>query len=65
MDELIKKIEEQNQKIDAMYKSVERLRKYFYWTLILTIVFFVLPLIGLIFVIPLYLNTLNVSGLGF
>ncbi len=46
-------------KIDAMYRSVERLRKFFMWTLIITAVMFILPLIGVIFLIPVYLNTLG------
>jgi hypothetical protein len=44
-------------KIDAMYASVEKLRKYFLWTGIITVVLFVLPLIGLMFAIPSFLNT--------
>jgi hypothetical protein len=44
-------------KIDAMYASVEKLRKYFLWTGIITVVLFVLPLIGLMFAIPSFLNS--------
>jgi len=46
-------------KIDATYRSVERMRKFFMWTLIITAVMFILPLIGVILVIPMYLNMLN------
>lgn len=60
MDEVIlKKIEEQEKKIDAIYVSVEKTRKYFLWTLIASIVMFVLPLIGLVFAIPFLLTTLS------
>ncbi len=45
----LKRLEE---KIDAIWVSVEKTRKYFLATMILTIAVFVLPLIGLIFVIP-------------
>jgi hypothetical protein len=45
------------QKVDAMYTSVEKLRKYFLWTGIISVALFVLPLIGLIFAIPAFLNT--------
>jgi type II secretory pathway component PulF len=62
IDQLYKKIEEQEQKINAIYKSVERTRKFFMWTLILSIAFFIVPLIGLIFVIPQFLNIY--SGYG-
>ena len=44
-------------KVDAMYASVEKLRKYFLWTGIITVVLFIVPLIGLIFVIPSFINS--------
>jgi hypothetical protein len=55
--DILQKLEEQGRKIDEMYRSVEKLRKYFLWTLIITVVTIVLPLIGLILVIPKILNT--------
>lgn len=45
------------QKVDAMYASVEKLRKYFLWTGIITVVLFVVPLIGLAFAIPSFINS--------
>lgn len=62
--DIFKKLEEQEQKIDKIYRSVEKMRKYFLWSLIIGIVFIVLPLVGLIFIIPMFLKTLNLSGLG-
>lgn len=61
MDEvvLLEKLAEQEKKLEAVYVSVEKTRKYFLWTLILSIVFFLLPLIGLVFVIPFFLTTLS------
>jgi hypothetical protein len=65
MEELIKKLEEQQVKIDAMYVSVEKLRKYFLWTLIITIVTIALPIIAMMFILPSLLNTLSGAyGLG-
>jgi len=55
-NELLKKIEAQEQKIDAIYKSVEKTRKYFLWVLIISVAVVVLPAIGLIFVIPNFLS---------
>ena len=52
---------EQQKKIDAIYVSVEKTRKYFLWTLIITLVLFFLPLIGLLFAIPAFLNTLGTA----
>lgn len=59
--ELEKRFATQEQKIDAVFKSVERIRKYMYWTFVLTLVFFVLPLIALIFVIPAFMGSLGSS----
>jgi predicted ferric reductase len=56
------KIEELNRKIDAIYLSVEKTRKYFFWTMVVTLVVFVLPLIGLVFVIPSFFEQLHRSN---
>lgn len=53
----------QDKKLDAIYRSVEKTRKYFLWTLVTTIVLFVLPLIGLAILLPWLMTTL-LSGYG-
>ncbi len=60
--DLKQKIESQQFKIDAIYVSVEKTRKYFLWTFIITVVLFVLPLIGLIFVMPSFLSIYGGGG---
>ena len=50
------KLDEQAVKLDEIYRSVEKLRKYFKWTMIITIIVVVLPLIGLVFALPAFLN---------
>ncbi len=50
------KTEELEKKIDKLQHSIDRLNKIFLWTIIITAVLFVLPLIGLIFVIPQFLS---------
>lgn len=55
--ELIKKLEEQGAKIDAIYTSVEKTRKYFSVTLWITVLMVVVPLLVLGFVIPSFLDT--------
>jgi type IV secretory pathway component VirB8 len=57
--ELDTKIKQIDQKLAAIYKSVEKTRKYFLWTLIISVVVFVLPLVGIAFVIPLFLGSLS------
>ena len=64
-NEILKKIEEQGRRIEEIFVSVEKTRKYFLWTLIISVAFVVLPIIGLMLVIPQFLNNLDaVSGLG-
>jgi type II secretory pathway component PulF len=63
MDEEIKeKLQQTDEKLDKIYKSCEQTRKYFLWTMIISIVVIVLPLIGLLIVIPSFLSLF--SGLG-
>ena len=50
-------------KIDRIWHSVEATRKMYKWSLIIGIVLFVLPLIGLLFAIPAYLKSVDISGL--
>ena len=54
--ETIKRIDALDKKLDEIYRSVEKTRKYFLWVLIATIVMFILPLIGLVFAIPQFLS---------
>jgi hypothetical protein len=60
--ELSARLAELEQKMDAMYASVEKLRKYFLWTGIISIALVVLPLIGLLFAIPSFLETYSQIG---
>lgn len=50
------------EKLDATFRSAEQTRKYFLWTLIGTLAFFVLPLMGLLFAIPSFFATYNALG---
>jgi hypothetical protein len=60
--ELTQRLAALEEKVDKMYASVEKLRKYFLWTGIITVALFVLPLIGLAFAIPSFLNTYSQIG---
>jgi hypothetical protein len=64
--EIYKKLIELEEKINRVYISVEKTRKYFMWSMILTISLFVLPLIASIFIVPSFISnyTSNLSGLG-
>ncbi len=52
-----KKLEDLEKKIDAVYVSAEKTRKYFLILMIVSIVAFVLPLLGLLFAIPTFIST--------
>lgn len=56
-NEILEVLRENQKIIKQTYKSVEKTRKYFLYTAIVTILMFVLPIIGLIIVIPMFLNT--------
>ena len=60
------RLDAQDAQLEHIYKSTEATRKYFLWTMIVSIILFVLPLFGLAFVIPVFLNSyasiLNVVG---
>jgi polyferredoxin len=52
------------QKIDKLQRSIDSLNKMFKWTLIITVFLFVVPLIGLLLVIPQFISTVtNYGGL--
>ncbi|MDQ3014719.1 MAG: hypothetical protein M3Q73_02560 [bacterium] len=55
--ETTQQLKELQDKIDKVYASVEKTRKYFLWTMIITVVAFVLPLIILAFIIPSFIST--------
>jgi hypothetical protein len=64
-NEIFKKLEEQGRKIEEIFVSVEKTRKYLLWTLIISAAFVILPIVGLMFAIPQFFNNLDaVSGLG-
>lgn len=56
-NEILQKIKENRELLDRIYISAEKTRKYFLWVLIISVVVFVLPLIGLFFAVPSFLDT--------
>jgi len=51
------KLDDLEKKIDAVYVSVEKTRKYFLTIIWIMVVTFVLPLIAMAFAIPKFINT--------
>lgn len=66
IDELGRIIQEQQKKIDAIYRSVEQTRKLYLWTIIITLALFVIPLILLAIVLPRYIGAVlpDLQSLG-
>jgi type IV secretory pathway component VirB8 len=54
--ELEKRLVAIETKLDAVYQSAEKTRKYLYWTFIISVVVVVLPMIGLVFALPSFLS---------
>ena len=53
------RVDELEKKIDAIYVSVEKTRKYILTTMIITIIVVVLPVLGLFFALPSFMGTYN------
>jgi flagellar basal body-associated protein FliL len=57
--QLEQRLAEQDKKLDQIYASIEKMRKYFLWTMIITIATIVLPLIALVAIIPWFLSVMS------
>jgi hypothetical protein len=57
--QLEQRLASQDQKLNQIYVSIEKMRKYFLWTMIITIGMVVLPVIALAAVIPWFLNVVG------
>ena len=64
MEEILKKLEQQEIKLNDIYSTVRKIKIYFMIMLILSLVTFVLPLLSLIFVIPWFLKTVGSTYQG-
>ncbi|MDR3559165.1 MAG: hypothetical protein P4L62_03310 [Candidatus Pacebacteria bacterium] len=58
-EDIRQKLETQEKKLNDIYKSIEKMRKYFLWTLIVTVGTILLPLIALAFVLPWFVNIIT------
>lgn len=54
--ELAAKLDEIGAKADRAYVAAEKVRKYLFWTGVVTIALIVLPLIGLAFALPAFMS---------
>jgi len=56
MDQPNAQIEALEKKIDELLRSINSIKRIFFWILIISVAMFVLPLIGLLFAIPQFLS---------
>jgi hypothetical protein len=61
-EDILKRLDEQDKKLDAIFVSSEKMRRYFLWTLIISVAVIVLPLIGMMFVLPSFFAGLNLPA---
>mgnify|MGYP001270233644 CR=1 FL=1 len=61
--EILQKLEELNKKVEKSAKQIQQMKKYFLWTLIVSIAVVVLPLIGLMFMIPQFISLYSNLGI--
>ncbi|MEK7568713.1 MAG: hypothetical protein AAB497_01195 [Patescibacteria group bacterium] len=57
--EILNRLQAQEELLQKVFVSAEKTRKYFMWTLIISVAVVLLPLVGLVFVIPAFLTTLG------
>lgn len=54
--ELSARLDALEAKVEAAYKAAEQVRKWMFWTGVVTVALIVVPAIGLVFAIPQFLN---------
>lgn len=57
--EILDRLAVQEEFLQRIYISVEKTRKYFFWTMVGSVLLFVLPLIGIMFAAPALLSSLG------
>ncbi len=55
--ELKSRLDALEKKLELTYISAEKTRKYFLVIMIISVVLFVLPLVGLLFAVPTFMST--------
>ena len=61
MQELQQQLDAQQEALVKLYKSVEKTRKYIFWSGVMNILVFVIPLVIFLFALPTIMNSLNSS----
>jgi len=59
--ELAAKLDEIGAKADRAYEASEKVRKYLFWTGVVTVALIVIPAIGLVVVIPQFISSYSTT----
>lgn len=54
--EILDLVKQQDLKINEICRSVEKTRKYIFYMTIISVAFVVLPIVGLLFVVPSFIS---------
>ena len=54
--------QELEQRIIRLQNSIDKLNKMFKWTVIIAVILFIVPLVGLLFIIPQFISTVTNYG---
>lgn len=57
--EILNRLQAQDELLQKIYISSEKTRRYFLWTFYATVALFILPLVGLMIAIPALMSTLS------
>ncbi len=57
--EISNRLQTQEELLQKIYVSTEKTRKYFMWTLIITLALFFLPVLGLMLILPSFIGTMT------
>ena len=61
--EILQKLEEIKKKLEENVKMVRQMKRYFFCTLIISLMVIILPLIGRFFLIPQFISTYSDLGI--
>lgn len=60
--DILNRLQKNEEKLEKIFISVEKMRRYFLWTLVITVLMVLLPAVGLLFAIPTFMDTYSQMG---
>ena len=59
-EEILAHLKDQSLRIQHIEQTLTSIKRFFIWTLVITLVVTILPLIGLIFALPSFISSLGI-----